>query len=186
MLAAVLVVGGLLGLVASFALTQDDFTLLGNPTAHLMCSISATLQCGRNILSWQGKVFGFPNPLLGLMTFPAPLVVGVALLGRVRLPRWYWLVFNLGMWFAMGFIAWLAYESIFHLGTLCPWCAVVYAAVIPMWLTVTVHNMTQGRVGAALQRIGAAITPWTLLITALLYAVILAAAQANLNILASL
>ncbi|MDF0529440.1 vitamin K epoxide reductase family protein [Tsukamurella sp. 8F] len=185
-LAVLLVVGGVLGLIASFALTKDDLALLANPSASLGCSFSDKFQCGKNIMSWQGKVFGFPNPLLGLMMFPAPIVVGMALLGRVRFPRWFWLVFNGGMWFAIGFIAWLAYESIFDIGTLCPWCSVVYAAVIPMWLAVTVHNMTEGRVGTALQRVGVALRPWILLITAVLYAVILVTAQVKLDILGSL
>ncbi|GAA4388136.1 vitamin K epoxide reductase family protein [Tsukamurella soli] len=185
-LAVLLVVGGALGLIAAFALTQDDITLLGNPTAHLGCMVSQRLQCGKNILSWQGRVFGFPNPLLGLMMFPAPIVVGMGLLGRVRFPAWFWLVFNAGMWFAIGFIAWLAYESIFSIGTLCPWCSLVYAVVIPMWLAVTVHNMVAGRFGAGLQGIGDLVRPWLLLITALLYVVILLLAQVKLNIVGSL
>lgn len=185
-LGILLVVGGALGLLASFSLTKDDLTLLTNSHAHLGCTVSSTLQCGKNILSWQGRLFGFPNPLLGLMLFPAPIVVGAALIGRVRFPAWFWIVFNLGMWFAILFVAWLSSESIYVVGTLCPWCALVYAVVIPMWLAVTLQNMAAGRAGRPLVKVGAALLPWVPLLTLLGYVVIALEAQLRLNILESL
>ena len=181
-----LIVGGALGLLASFALTMDDLTLLSHPDAHLGCTISAAVQCGKNILSWQGKVFGFPNPLLGLMMFPAAIIVGVAMLGRVRFPNWFWLVFNLGHWFALAFIAWLSTESIWFIGTICPWCSLVYAVVIPMWLMVTLHNMSAGRYGRGLVRTGDVLAGWVPLITLVLYIVIALEAQLRLGILQQL
>lgn len=185
-LAILLIVGGALGLLASFALTMDDLTLLSHPDAHLGCTLSASLQCGKNILSWQGEVFGFPNPLLGLIMFPAPIIVGAAMVGRVRFPNWFWLVFNLGHWFAIIFIAWLSTESIWSIGTLCPWCSLVYAAVIPMWLMVTLHNMAAGRYGRPLVRAGRLLIGWVPLITLVLYLVIALEAQLHLGILQQL
>ncbi|WP_344790297.1 vitamin K epoxide reductase family protein [Gryllotalpicola daejeonensis] len=185
-LAILLIVGGALGLLASFSLTQDDFTLLAHPDAQLGCTISASLQCGQNILSWQGRVFGFPNPLLGLMMFPAPVIVGVALLGRVRFPNWFWLLFNLGHWFAIGFIAWLSTESIYNIGTLCPWCALVYAVVIPMWLAVTLHNMATGRYGRAFISVGSGLISWVPLLSLALYVVIALEAQLRLDLISQL
>jgi uncharacterized membrane protein len=185
-LAILLIVGGALGLLASFSLTQDDFTLLAHPDTTLGCTISASLQCGKNILSWQGRVFGFPNPLLGLMMFPAPIIVGAALLARVRFPNWFWIVFNLGHWFAIGFIAWLSTESIYFIGTLCPWCALVYAVVIPMWLAVTLHNMAVGRYGRALIGTGSALISWVPLLSLVLYVVIALEAQLRLDLISQL
>jgi len=185
-LALLLIIGGALGLLASFSLTMDDFTLLAHPSAHLGCTVNATLQCGKNILSWQGRLFGFPNPLIGLVMFPAPIVVGVALLARVRFPTWYWVLFNAGMWFAICFVAWLSFESIYEIGTLCPWCSLVYAVVIPMWLAVTLHNMAEGRAGRALQRVGTALRFWTPLLTLVGYVIIAGAAQLQLGLLQGL
>jgi uncharacterized membrane protein len=185
-LAILLIVGGALGILASFALTIDDITLLSHPDAHLGCTISASLQCGKNILSWQGRIFGFPNPLLGLLMFPAPVIIGAAMLGRVRFPNWFWIVFNLGHWFALAFIAWLSTESIYFIGTLCPWCSLVYAVVIPMWLMVTLYNMTEGRYGRGLVRTGQVLSGWVPLITLVLYVVIALEAQLRLGILQQL
>ncbi|WP_245979798.1 vitamin K epoxide reductase family protein [Gryllotalpicola protaetiae] len=185
-LAILLIVGGALGLLASFSLMKDDLALLADPTTNLGCTISAAVQCGKNIGSWQGSVFGFPNPMLGLMTFPAPIIVGVALLGRVSFPNWFWLVFNAGHWFAIIFIGWLSTESIFFIGTLCPWCALVYAVVIPMWLAVTLHNMAVGRYGHALIGTGSALLSWVPLLSLVLYVVIALEAQLRLDIISQL
>ncbi|MBN9183266.1 MAG: hypothetical protein J0I66_09765, partial [Microbacterium sp.] len=156
-LAVLLIVGGLLGLLAALNLTLDDIKLLKDPNAALSCSINTYLQCGKNIQSWQGSVFGFPNPLLGLMMFPAPVFVGVSLLAGARFPAWFRWTFNAGLTFGIGFVFWLAFQSIFDIHTLCPWCALVYVAVIPMWVAVTVDNLRDGLAGRALQRVGRAL-----------------------------
>ncbi|MDQ1128689.1 vitamin K epoxide reductase family protein [Microbacterium sp. SORGH_AS_0888] len=185
-LAILLIVGGLLGLLASFSLTMDDIALLQDPNAGLSCNVNAYLQCGKNIGSWQGSVFGFPNPILGLMTFPAPVAVGVALLARARFSAWFWWLFNAGLTFAICFVFWLAFESIFDIRTLCPWCALVYLVVIPMWTGTTVRNLAAGLAGPALARVGRALVWWVPLISLAGYIVIFGAAQLNLDILGTL
>ncbi|GAA5208545.1 vitamin K epoxide reductase family protein [Microbacterium kyungheense] len=185
-LALVLIVGGLLGLLASFALTMDDINLLKNPETALTCNVNAVVNCGKNIESWQGSVFGFPNPILGLMMFPAPVVVGFALLARARFAGWFWWIFNAGLLFAISFVYWLAFQSIFDIGTLCPWCSLVYLVTIPMFLAVTVRNLRAGLAGRALQKVGDAIAGWVPLIAIAGYVIIFGAAQLHLNILATL
>ncbi|WP_344752316.1 vitamin K epoxide reductase family protein [Gryllotalpicola koreensis] len=185
-LAILLIVGGALGLLASFSLMKDDLALLADPGTKLGCTVSAAIQCGKNIGSWQGSVFGFPNPMLGLMMFTAPVIVGVAMLGRVRFPNWFWLVFNAGHWFAIIFIGWLSTESIFFIGTLCPWCSLVYAVVIPMWLAVTLHNMAAGRYGTRLIGAGSALITWVPLLSLALYVVIALEAQLRLDLISQL
>jgi uncharacterized membrane protein len=185
-LAIVLIVGGLLGLLASFALTMDDINLLKNPDAALTCNLNGVVNCGKNIESWQGSVFGFPNPVLGLMMFPAPVVVGFALLAGARFAAWFWWIFNAGLLFAISFVYWLAFQSIFDIGTLCPWCSLVYLVTIPMFLVVTVRNLRAGLAGGALQRFGDAIAGWVPLLVIVGYVIIFGAAQLQLNILGTL
>ena len=104
-LAILLIVGGIVGLIAAFALTLDKFAVLADPNADLGCNVSLLIGCSKNLSSPVGSAFGFPNPLLGLMMFPAPIIVGVASLAGVRFPRWFWAVFNLGMAFATAQVA---------------------------------------------------------------------------------
>ena len=40
----------------------------------------------KNLESWQGSLFGFPNPILGLTGWMAPIVVGFAILAGAGFP----------------------------------------------------------------------------------------------------
>lgn len=184
-LGILLIVGGVLGIIASFALTMDKIAVLEDPHAGLSCYVNQTFQCGTNLASWQGSLFGFPNPLIGLVCFPVPIVVGVALLGGVRFPRWFWALFTVGMLFAVAFIAWLATESIWVLHTLCPWCALVYVVVIPMSLAVTLFALREGSLPApaGLRRFAGAAYFWVPLISLGIYLIVAIIAQLKLNLL---
>src|SRR5882757_1181216 len=130
-LAIVLIVTGVIGWYAAFSLTLDKLAVLANPQADLDCNFSVIVQCGVNLGSWQGALLGFPNPILGLGGFVAPIAVGVALLAGAAFARWFWIAFNVGVAGALAFCIWLMYQSIFSLGTLCPWCMLVWAVTIP-------------------------------------------------------
>lgn len=187
-LAVLLIVGGAVGLFASFALTLDKFTVLENPNSHLGCNFSVLVQCGANLNSAEGSAFGFPNPLIGLICFPAPIILGVALLAGVTFPRWFWALFNLGLLGAIGFVVWLMGVSIFRLGTLCPWCMVVWSMVIPMFVATTLYNLGQGNLPSSrgIRRAGVALYGWTPLITLLAYVAVAVVAQVRLNVLAQI
>jgi uncharacterized membrane protein len=184
-LAVLLIVGGLLGLLASFSLTIDKFILLSDPGAALSCNVNSVVQCGTNLGSWQGAVFGFPNPLIGLVAFTAPVIVGVALLAKVSFPSWFWAVFNIGMLAGIAFVAWLASESLFALYTLCPWCALVYSVVIPMSLAVTLFNLRENnlRAGKRMAAVGATLYSWTPLLSLGCYLIVAVVAQVQLDLL---
>jgi uncharacterized membrane protein len=185
-LAIVLIVTGVVGWYAAFALTLDKLAILENPQADLDCNFSVLVQCGVNLGSWQGSLLGFPNPLLGLGAFVAPIAVGVALLAGATFARWFWIAFNVGVLGAFAFILWLAYQSIFNLGTLCPWCMLTWAMVIPLFWTLTLANARAGRLGAALEPLGARLYPWVPVITVVGYIIIAVVAQLRLDVLATL
>lgn len=184
--AAVLIVTGLLGLWAAFSLTIDKILVLQDPTADLDCNFSILVQCSANLESWQGSVFGFPNPLIGLMGFVAPVAVGVALLAGARFDRWLWIAFNVGVAGALAFCIWLMTQSIFNLGTLCPWCMLTWATTILMFWTLTLRNLGAGVFGAGPRRLGSALLPWVPLITLVSYLVIAIVAQLRLDVISYL
>jgi len=139
-----LIIASVVGWWAAFQLTLDKFATAANPKAALGCDISAFVQCGANLDSWQGSVFGFPNPLIGLTGWMAPLVVGVAILAGARFPRWFWGLFGLGITGAFVFICWLIGQSFFSLHTLCPWCGLTYIVVIPTFLATMLQLFANG------------------------------------------
>ncbi|WP_309709660.1 vitamin K epoxide reductase family protein [Pseudolysinimonas sp.] len=182
-LAIFLIVAGALGWWASFSLTVDKFALLENPEADLDCNFSVLVQCGKNLDSWQGAVFGFPNPLLGLGGFVAPIAVGVGLLAGARFARWFWIAFNLGIAGALGFVIWLISQSIFVLGTLCPWCMLVWTVTIPLFWIVTARNLAEGAFGPPLVAFGRGLSSWAIPVTIVSYAIVALIAQLRLDVL---
>ena len=181
-----LIIAGVIGWWAAFQLTLERFHLLQNPDAILNCDISPLVQCKANLESAQGAVFGFPNPILGLTMWVAPIVVGVAILAGARFAKWFWFLFWCGFVFAMGFVIWLMTQSIYELGTLCPWCMVTWAVVIPSFWAVTFHVMRQGVFGDGARELGEKLMGWTPLFTVVSYAAVAVMAQLRLDLLSVL
>ncbi|KNY04460.1 vitamin K epoxide reductase family protein [Microbacterium sp. GCS4] len=174
-----LIVAGVVGLIAAFALTVEKFVLLQNPQDALSCDISPFIQCSKNLNSPQGEVFGFPNPLLGLMGWMAPLIVGVAILAGARFPRWFWAVFGAGITFAFGFVCWLIGQSLYDLFVLCPWCMITWAVTIPTFFATMLHLTRNGTFTRSekVQERANSLMVWVPLATVLAYAVIIMMAQ---------
>ena len=185
-LAIVLIVTGAVGWYAALALTLDKLAVLANPEADLDCNFNVIVQCGKNLGSWQGAILGFPNPIIGLGGFVAPIAVGVALLAGATFARWFWIAFNIGVAGAFAFCLWLAYQSIFNLGTLCPWCMLVWSMVIPMFWALTLFNAREGRFGSGLVRLGDRLYGWVPVITLAGYLIIAIVAQLRLDLLSML
>ncbi|MHB1234468.1 MAG: vitamin K epoxide reductase family protein [Microbacteriaceae bacterium] len=183
-LAIFLIVAGAIGFYAAWALTLDKFQALTHPGGTLGCDFSLIVQCKANLNSPQGAVFGFPNPLLGLAGFVAPIAVGAGILAGARFARWFWLLFNLGLAGALAFVVWLIGQSIYVLGTLCPWCMVVWSVTIPLFLAVTLYNLSTGTLpaGRRLRRLGKAAYGWVPLITVLCYILVAVLAQLRLDV----
>ncbi|MBO1752219.1 vitamin K epoxide reductase family protein [Actinotalea sp. BY-33] len=130
-----------ISLVASFVLSIDALLLAEDPDRVLACDVSAVLSCGAVAQSWQASLFGFPNAFLGLVAEPVVITIAVASLGGVRFPRWFMasaqLVYTLGLIFAY----WLFAQSMFEIGSLCPWCLLVTVSTTLVFTTLTHVNV---------------------------------------------
>ena len=187
-LAVWLIIAGAIGWWAAFSLTMERLHLLENPDAILGCDISPLVQCGKNLESWQGSVFGFPNPILGLTGWVAPIVVGVAILAGARFARWFWWLFEAGVALAFVFVIWLIGQSIFVLGTLCPWCMVTWVVTIPTFYAVTLHVLRAGIVRSprGIRNGADKLMSWVPLLAVISYAIIAIIAQVRLDVLGSI
>jgi len=136
-----LIVTGAISLWASLTLTQDKITLLqaeiAGETKQLGCDLSAWVSCSNVVASDQAETFGFPNTFIGVVAFSALITLGIVLLSGFSMPRWMWLGLEIGTIFGIGFVTWLQYQAIFEIGYLCPWCMVVWAMVIPLFVVTT-------------------------------------------------
>ena len=139
-----MLVSSALSLLASFVLAVDAVRLAADPSATLSCTINAVISCGTVAGSWQAQLFGFPNAFLGIAAEPVVITIAVASLGGVRFPRWFMLsaqvVYTLGLVLAY----WLFYESMFHIGALCPWCLLVTVSTTFVFTSLTHVNIRDG------------------------------------------
>jgi uncharacterized membrane protein len=182
-LAIWLIIAGVIGWWAAFQLTLEKLFLLQHEGAATSCDFSVLVQCGKNIESAQGNAFGFPNPLIGVTCWVAPIVVGFAVLAGARFAAWFWWLFWAGFVFAISFVGWLIGQSIFVLATLCPWCMVTWAVTIPSFFAVTVHLLRSGAVPlpAGGRRIEDRLMAWVPLATIVAYGAVVLMAQLRLN-----
>ncbi|MFF5446856.1 vitamin K epoxide reductase family protein [Streptomyces sp. NPDC012888] len=143
-LAWLLVVTGAAGLLASWVITLDKFHLLEDPSFKPACSLNPVVSCGSVMKSDQAAVFGFPNPMLGLVGYAVVVCVGAGLLAGARHRGWFWLGLNAGTAFGTAFCAWLMVQSLYEINALCLWCCLAWVATLLMFWAVTAHNVRTG------------------------------------------
>lgn len=171
-----IVVAGLIGLAAAATLLVEKIALLEDPDRILTCDINPIISCGSVMTTDQAEAFGFPNPLLGIIGFTVVVTSGVVLLAGARLPRWMLLGLGAGTTFGVGFVHWLIFQSLYRIGALCPYCMVVWAVTIPLFVTTFAQLLRTGAIGSARtvpvrvisEYQTAIVTAWFLVITALI------------------
>ncbi len=129
-------IAGVVGLAASATLTVEKLRILANPDYVPSCSINPVLSCGSVMMTPQAEAFGFPNPLIGIVSFTVVTVTGALAIGNVALPRWYWAGLASGTLLGTAFVHWLIFQSLYRIGALCPYCMVVWAVTIPLLVVV--------------------------------------------------
>jgi len=153
LLARIFVIAGGIGWFASAALLIERIQSLQDPTENPSCDISPFVSCGALFDRWQASLFGFPNAILGVAGFVAPIVIGLGIMAGANFKNWFWRGAVVGLGAAWIFVTWLFTQSIYNIGVLCPYCLVVWVATIPMWWTVLIITITQGYWGAKIRNL---------------------------------
>ena len=127
---------GLVAMVASIMLSVEVFNRLKNPQFVPICNLNPVLSCTSVADSNQAHLFGFPNYFLGISGFAAVTAIGVALLAGGKFKKWFWRLLEAGLLFAVLFLTWLQYATLYRIGALCIFCMVVWVTAIPaFWYT---------------------------------------------------
>jgi uncharacterized membrane protein len=171
-----LVGGGTIGLLAAATLLIEKIRLLEDPDRILTCDINPIISCGSVMATDQAEAFGFPNPLIGVVGFTVVLTIGVVLLAGATLPRWVQRGLGIGTTFGIGFVHWLIFQSLYRIGALCPYCMVVWAVTIPLFVTTVALLLRTGALRIASGRLtrvltdyqGAIVTAWVLVVIGLI------------------
>lgn len=143
-----LVICGALGVLAAFTITQDKLELLKDPSFKPACSLSPVVSCTDVMKSWQADVFGFPNPVAGLVMYGAVIAIGMGLVAGARYSRWFWIGLNIGTLLGTVFCMWLMTQAFYDIRALCLWCCLAWVVTIAMFWYTTVHNIKHGIIRA--------------------------------------
>ncbi len=144
-----MIILSIIGFICAAIILYDKFKLMENPNYRPSCSINPIISCGSVMQSKQSHLFGFANPYVGLVAFPMVWTMGgLILAGATKLKRWVWLTLQSGTLFAVLFIHWLLFESVYRIHALCPYCMVVWAVSIALFWYVLLYNLRTGNIKA--------------------------------------
>lgn len=168
-----LLITGVVGWLASGALVLEKLEVLKDPRHVTVCDVNPWISCGQVMQTPQSSVFGFPNMFIGIVAFAIIMTTAMGILAGARFARWYWIGLQTGVTLGFAFVVWLWSQALYSIHILCPFCMVVWAAMIPMFVWVTVRNVSHGVIpmpSAAARILGD--SGWIL--TALLYVAVVA------------
>ncbi|MDO5719426.1 MAG: vitamin K epoxide reductase family protein [Actinomycetaceae bacterium] len=163
-----LLVGSVMGVIASIGLLEAELTHLRAPSAVFECDFNPLVGCGSSLLSPQAHVLGIPNAVLGTVLFTAIATVAALALIRATIPRMAWWIAAFGAGGGVVTVLWFLYLSATTFHALCPYCLVVWSAtliigsvLIPQALHATGH--------ASIRSLGATLLRYTPLIAVALH-----------------
>ncbi|MDL2341841.1 MAG: vitamin K epoxide reductase family protein [Patescibacteria group bacterium] len=139
-----LVAAGIMGMVASFALTYDKIHVLQDPNYSPGCNINPILSCGSVMKTEQASLLGVPNTIFGLIAFTALLTFGFLLASGAVVKRRIWLMAQLLSTIGVIFMQYLFFQGVFRIHAICPWCFTVWMITIPVFWYITQYNLRQG------------------------------------------
>lgn len=138
-----LIVVGIIGFASAAMITYDKMLILEDPSYKPSCDLNPVISCGSVMMSDQANAFGFMNPFIGLAAYPMLMAIGLAMLAGAKFKRWYWLGINAGLLFALAFVHWLFFQTVYRINSLCPYCIAVWIVTISSFWYVTLYNIDQ-------------------------------------------
>ncbi|MFW0775027.1 vitamin K epoxide reductase family protein [Paenarthrobacter nitroguajacolicus] len=143
-----LLITGVIGWLASGALVLEKLEVLKDPNYVTVCDVNPFVSCGAVMQTPQSSVFGFPNMFIGIVAFAVIITTAVGILAGAKYSRGYWLGLQAGVTLGFAFVVWLWSQALYVIHVLCPFCMVVWAAMIPLFVWVSIRNITTGVIKA--------------------------------------
>lgn len=140
-----LIVGGIVGFVASLWQAAERVHMLKNPSLPLECNLNPIVNCGSVLDHKLSALFGFPNAFLGIFFFTFLLVSGVVLWANgEKLKKVFWQIQFVVNAILLGFALWFFSVSLYVIGNLCLFCIFVWLSAIAIsWYGLWWHRANQ-------------------------------------------
>lgn len=133
-----------LGMVASLALGYETLEVIKNPSYQPSCNINPVVSCGQVMASPQAEIFGIPNPVFGIIGFSALITLALVLFSGAKLSSRFWFVIGLGALGGVLFSHYLFIVSLTIIGSICPWCSLLWVSTIAIFWAVTTYMAGKG------------------------------------------
>lgn len=172
-IAWLLLVTGAIAWLASGALVLEKLQVLIDPNHATVCDVNPWVSCGSVMKTPQSSVFGFPNMFIGIVAFAVIITTAMAIFAGAKFARWYWIGLQTGVTLGFIFIVWLWSQALYVIHVLCPFCMVVWACMIPLFVFVTIRNVVHGVIPAP-ARLAKILGESGWIISALLYVAVIA------------
>lgn len=143
MLPYILIAAGIIGIIASFALTYDKIHVLADKGYVPSCNINPILSCGSVMKTEQASLFGVPNSIFGLTAFSVLLTFGFLLASGVQVKKWIWIGAQVAATIGVIFMHYLFFQGVYRVNAICPWCFVVWIITIPTFWYITLYNLRE-------------------------------------------
>jgi uncharacterized membrane protein len=168
-----LIITGLVSWLASATLVLERLALYANPNLNLSCDVNTWISCGSVMKTPQAALLGFPNPFIGVAAFVVIITTGVVLLAGAQLSRWYWICMQVGITAGFALVCWFWFQAVYVIAKLCPYCMIVWAMMIPLFILLTVRNVVHGVIPAP-PGLTKFLKDWVWVIMGLVYVAVLA------------
>ncbi|VEI14085.1 vitamin K epoxide reductase family protein [Trueperella bialowiezensis] len=170
------VVASFVGMFAAFMLLLAERAYLKNPAGDLLCDINPLVGCSSWFTKWQGTLFfDVPNALWGALFFAGMVGLGLVLVTGGRMHRLLWLAASAGTTLGMVWVLWFGYQSYGVERSICPYCVVVWLAVIPLFVHVVARTLQAGHLGAGAARVGSTLVRDRWVIVGVIYGLLVIA-----------
>ncbi|MDP9805637.1 putative membrane protein [Trueperella bonasi] len=168
-------IASLLGMFASAMLLLSEINYLRNPAGNLLCDVNPLVGCSTWFTAWQGTlIFDVPNALWGALFFAGMSGLGLVLLTGGRLHRSLWSLALVGISLGMIWVLWFGYQSYVVAGSICPYCVIVWIAVIPLFVHILARTLQAGHLGQSASSAGSALVRNRWIVVAVLYVTLVA------------
>jgi uncharacterized membrane protein len=139
--AYLVMIGGVIGFYAAFTLLLNRIEYYKNPNFIPPCSINPWLDCGVVMKSKWATLYGFPNTIIGIATYPLSIFTGLIMILNKDNNK---LLMNLCLLLAgLGMITniVLLYISSYLIASLCPWCILAGIATSNIFFSLLFYNI---------------------------------------------
>lgn len=142
-----IIVGGVLGLIASLILAHDTLAIAINPHYIPSCNLNPVLSCG-NVITFKGdSIFGLPYPFYGIAAFGALIAAGFGVIAKAKFDKWYWLTMQVFMTVGIAGAYYLLAKSMYQIHALCPFCLSIDVLTTALFWYTTLFNIDKGHFG---------------------------------------